>query len=57
LAQQGAEGALDVLQLLLVEIEIHGLGVLGAELLAQLLLDVLAPLQLGDAARPTRRNR
>src|SRR5579883_3387734 len=35
LAQQGAEGALDVLQLLLVDLEVHGLGVLLAEFIAQ----------------------
>ena len=46
LAQQRAEGALDVLQLLLVDFEVDGLGVLGAELLAQLLLFRLVALQL-----------
>ena len=35
LPQHRAEGFLDVLELLLVEVQVHGLGVLGAELLAQ----------------------
>ena len=47
LAQQRAEGALDVLQLLLVDVEVHGLRMLGLELAAQLLLLVLALLELG----------
>src|ERR1700733_640215 len=52
LPQQRAERALDVIQLLLIEIEVDRLGMLGAELLAQLLLDILAPLQLGELRVP-----
>ena len=46
LAQQRAEGALDVFQLLLVDLEVDGFGVLAAEFLAQLLFFGLVPLQL-----------
>jgi len=46
LPQQRAEGALDVFQLLLVDLEVDGFGVLVAEFLAQLLLLGLVPLQL-----------
>src|SRR5205823_10038658 len=45
LTQQRPEGALDVLQLQLVDLEVDGLGVLVVELLTQLLLLFLTPLR------------
>src|SRR5882724_3742022 len=52
LAQHGAEGLLDVRQLLLVDVEIGRLGVLGPELVAQLLFLVLQLLELRVQVRP-----
>src|SRR6185312_4223965 len=52
LPQQRAEGALDVLQLLLVDLQVHRLRVLGPELLAQLLLVLLKAIELRALVLP-----